>query len=110
MQLDEAIRVDSSNAQFIAPYRAVLYRVQAQQECRGNDFAAALGSIDRAIQLDHFDCAALAEDYFERGSILLDAGQFQEAVGAFDSAMAIRADKPECHHSRAVALLELGCY
>jgi serine/threonine protein kinase/tetratricopeptide (TPR) repeat protein len=109
-QLDEAMWVGRSGADPIAPFRAALDRGRARQERVRHDWPAALRSIDRAIRLDHRDRAALAEDHRERGSILLDIGRFQEAIGACDAALAFRDDDPAVLRVRAEALLGLGSY
>ncbi len=52
--------------------------------------------------------ALSAEDHWLRGNALHEAGQYEEALAAYDRSLALRPDDPEAHNNRGAALGNLG--
>ena len=100
-QLDQAIQK--------APGLALLHRTRARTFLLQQNDAAALIDLKQAISLDAGNASpALAEDYLERGRILHRGKDYEGAVKAYDSAVAIQPRHLQVHRLRAEALLELN--
>jgi tetratricopeptide (TPR) repeat protein len=105
--LGEAIAVN--------PNLAGLYRMRARWRMESRDLTAAmragaLADLNEAIKRDAPGSKDLAEDYAERGRLMILDKQFEPAVEACELALRISPDETEAHRWRAVALLELRRY
>ncbi|MFB2923207.1 CHAT domain-containing protein [Aerosakkonema funiforme] len=77
---------------------------QGLHELRSSDFAGAIASFDRVVEIkpDNY------EAWYNRGEAQRYLGRYQEAVASFDRAMAIKPDRHETWYNRGLALFELG--
>jgi serine/threonine protein kinase/lipoprotein NlpI len=84
---------------------ALLYHDRARLHLERPDREAALRDFEQAIRV-----APRAEDHVERGRILHRCNRSQEAVAAYDAALALNPHYADAHRWRAKALIELGEY
>jgi tetratricopeptide (TPR) repeat protein len=87
------------------PTLVQLYRQRSQLHRQRGDQAAALGDCDQALRLK-----PSAEDHAERGRILYQCQRYDEAVAAYDAALALQPHYVEIYRWRAEALLKQENY
>jgi eukaryotic-like serine/threonine-protein kinase len=92
----------------LEPRLAHPYRLRARLYLERNEPALALRDFDRAIELESTESPFRLDDHVERGRLLLSAGNYAEAIGSFDLAMALQKDHALAQRLRAEALFRLG--
>ncbi len=85
-----------------------LYRLRARLHVERKEPAAAIEDFDTAIRLAGANSHLLADDYVERGRLLLLAIKHQEALASLDAALKLRKDHSLAQRLRAEALFRLG--
>src|SRR6516162_9992821 len=99
-QMDCAVRLE--------PTLAHLYRLRARLYLECKQPALALQDFDQAIQNENTDSPFLADDYVERGRLLLSERKNAEALEAFDASLRLRKDHSRAQRLRAESLFQLG--
>jgi serine/threonine protein kinase/Tfp pilus assembly protein PilF len=93
----------------LRPDFPAIYRTRAQIHLEGKDLEAALGDLDRTIELERpEESAQRADDHVERGRILHLLRRYQGAVREYDAALRLRPDHVRAHELRGEALFELN--
>jgi serine/threonine protein kinase/Tfp pilus assembly protein PilF len=99
-QLDLAITIQPSLDQ--------LYRLRARLHVERNESDAALDDFDTAIRLASANSPLLADDYVERGRLLLLVGKHEAALASLDAALRLREAHSLAQRLRAETLFRLG--
>jgi tetratricopeptide (TPR) repeat protein/tRNA A-37 threonylcarbamoyl transferase component Bud32 len=108
-QLDQAVGL-LDQALKARPQMAGLYRNRAYLHLQRADLPAALHDFEETIRLETPGNAMLAGDHTERGRILQENQRLEEALKAYDAALAIDANHVPAHRYRGTALMALKRY
>src|SRR5262249_24720256 len=100
--LDQALRA--------RPKLAALHGTRAFLHLQRGDPPAALREFEETIRLEKPGSPLLAGDHTERGRLLQEDQQLEQAVAAYDDALAIDANCVPAHRYRGTALLALKRY
>ncbi len=92
----------------LEPGLAHLYRLRARLHLERTEPALALDDFDQAIQRESSSSPYQVDDHVERGRLLLAGGRYAEALGSFDSALALQKDDSLGQRLRAETLFRLG--
>jgi tetratricopeptide (TPR) repeat protein len=92
----------------LEPGSAHLYRLKARLHLERNELDLAQANFDQAIERETANSPYQAEDYIERGRLLLRADRAAPALASFDAALALRKDHSQGQRLRAEALFRLG--
>ncbi|MBI2478347.1 MAG: tetratricopeptide repeat protein, partial [Planctomycetia bacterium] len=84
-----------------------LYRLRARLHVERTEPDAALEDFDAAIRLAGTNGPFLADDYVERGRLLLLAGKHPASLASLDAALKLREDHSLAQRLRAEALFRL---
>jgi len=101
-----------SRAVELEPNQAPLYRTRARWNLERRDLTRAarglaVADLDLAIRLGVPNSRELARDHAERGRVLLEDKQYEQALDACEKALRIDPNDALSHRWRALALLEL---
>jgi tetratricopeptide (TPR) repeat protein len=89
---------------------ALLYRQRARLHLKGQDPRAAAADLGRAVLLKGLDDDTLLQAQRERGQVLARAGRLDDALAAYDAALALRPKDAETRRARGELLLKLRRY
>jgi eukaryotic-like serine/threonine-protein kinase len=99
-QLNQAVALE--------PRMAHLYGLRARLRMERQEPVLALQDFDLAVARESRDSPYLIEDYVQRGRVLLQRGNYAEALASFDAALTLRRDHSLGQRLRAEALFRLG--
>jgi eukaryotic-like serine/threonine-protein kinase len=108
-QLDQA-RGLLDQALQTRPQMAGLYRTRAFLHLQRGDLPAALRDFEETIRLETPGSPLLAGDHTERGRLLQVDQRLEQALTAYDAALAIDANCVPAHRYRGTALMALKRY
>ncbi len=86
------------------------FNLEDYEALTSNERRQKILEVQALIDEDHQTLDRRAELYFEQGLLFATAGKLEEAIAAFDQALAIKPDKHEAFYGKGVVLGNLGRY
>jgi len=86
------------------------YNIEDYKALTPNERRQKILEVQALIDEDHQTLDRRADLYFEQGLLFDTAGRYEEAIAAYDRALAIKPDKDKAFNNKGTALRNLGRY